>query len=169
MVVIAREVEQQSPGVSVIPHAPRRVLFEPIKMSSGPAEAQAKIFSGAPLWRTELPSQKAVDLANAHLENAKWSSDSELVLLLCDEVMTALFRMENPTLNDLICPDCITEPSLQKDTATIFSKHGDLLVTLGRGDKAETSYEIAEKLKRGALQSSTAETENQAAADTTAQ
>lgn len=89
-------------------------------------------------WRGDPPPQKLLELANAHLESARKTKDSELALMFCDDAESALSRVKRAVKKT-------EDQSLRERTGVAYFELGKLFANLGHQDKAQENYKKAEK------------------------
>ncbi|KAG0344843.1 hypothetical protein BGZ54_005735, partial [Gamsiella multidivaricata] len=87
----------------------------------------------------------ALNLANAHLENARKADDPYLILDLCASAEAALSQMKRADKRTLIPPMSTEDQALCNGISTAYSDRGKLLDSLGHLDKAQASFRQAEK------------------------
>jgi hypothetical protein len=92
------------------------------------------------------PPQKDLELANALLESARKTEDSEVALVICSDAEDKLSRVKRATKKTLLRPTNDEDETLRKGVASAFIELGKLLGSLGQGDKALVNYKRAEKL-----------------------
>ncbi|KAG0352604.1 hypothetical protein BGZ54_002677, partial [Gamsiella multidivaricata] len=95
--------------------------------------------------RSALSPQRALNLANAHLENARKADDPDFILALCANAEVALSRMKRTDRKALIPPMSTEDQALCNGISTAYSDRGKLLDSLGHRDKAQASFRQAEK------------------------
>ncbi|KAF9996994.1 hypothetical protein BGZ65_007425, partial [Modicella reniformis] len=90
-----------------------------------------------------LSPQKALDLTNVYLENARKVNDPQLALELCRDAETSLSQVMKMDLNP---PRDTQDQPLRERVASSCFELGQLQDHLGSGDKAQASYKKAGKL-----------------------
>ncbi|KAI1318889.1 hypothetical protein EDD11_005523 [Mortierella claussenii] len=105
------------------------------------------------LWyRSVLLAEEALPIANVHLDNARKAQSQERAVKFCNEVDTALRRIDFSAVT--------TDESQLEQIIVGFREHGKVLERWDLSDKAQRSYNKAKKLEAqatpGALVSSAA-------------
>ncbi|KAG0222018.1 hypothetical protein BGX31_009409 [Mortierella sp. GBA43] len=83
-----------------------------------------------------LSPRGALKLAKYHLENARKTTDPELVAMLYNESRATLSRMEQPTLETLLSSDCSQDPALREEITFILAELDEMLARLKQTDAA---------------------------------
>ncbi|KAG0248285.1 hypothetical protein BG011_000251, partial [Mortierella polycephala] len=98
-----------------------------------------------PSSRSSLSPQKALELANIHLENARKANDPDLKLAMCIDVEAALHRMKRAVRKSLVPPTSVEDETLCNGIFTVYLERGKLLDDMGYSDEAQASISKAEK------------------------
>ncbi|KAI8604597.1 hypothetical protein EDD21DRAFT_350782 [Dissophora ornata] len=95
-------------------------------------------------WRSVLTPQGALDLANAHLENARRAKIYEKALPFCKDAETAISRIRRSVKKDLMLSSHTEDQTLRNKIAGIYFEIGELMGSLGYHSKAKIRYQKAE-------------------------
>jgi len=96
-------------------------------------------------WRSVLSPQAALDLANAHLENARKAKTSELALSFCNDAQTALDRIRTSVRKALVSSVSDKDRAMRNEIASNYFEIGELLDNWKLHGKAQTCYKDSEK------------------------
>ncbi|MCX8567208.1 MAG: WD40 repeat [Glomeribacter sp. 1016415] len=99
------------------------------------------VFSSA---QSALSSKEALDLANFYLESARQTKAPNIALVLCENAEASLSQMKR-ALKRAQMPQSLADQTLRNKVGQAYFERGQLLENLGQSEKAQTSYEKAEK------------------------
>ncbi|KAI8353503.1 hypothetical protein B0O80DRAFT_487614, partial [Mortierella sp. GBAus27b] len=77
-----------------------------------------------------ISPQNALKLVKYHLENARKTTDPDLIEIIYNESRAALSRMEHPTLEALLNPDYSQDLRLKQEVTSVLAELDDMLVSL---------------------------------------
>ncbi|KAI8598161.1 hypothetical protein EDD21DRAFT_407049, partial [Dissophora ornata] len=95
--------------------------------------------------RNVLSPQAALEDANARLENARKTKNSELALTYCIESQKALGRIRTSVRKALVSSVSVEDRAIRNEVASTYFQLGELLENLKHPDKAQTCYKNSEK------------------------
>lgn len=94
-----------------------------------------------------LPPQYALKIAKSHLENARRTTDPELVAIFYNEARAALSRMEQPTFETLPTSDSSLDQSLREEITFVTSELNEMLNSLSREDGTQATHTKTDHLR----------------------
>ncbi|KAI8353504.1 hypothetical protein B0O80DRAFT_487615, partial [Mortierella sp. GBAus27b] len=90
--------------------------------------------------QSSLSPRNALKLAKYHLDNARKTTDPDLVAMLYKDSRAALSQMDQPTLDTLLSSDCSQDPSLREEIAFVLAELDGMLASLRQPDMAQQTH-----------------------------